>query len=218
MTIDAYLKQQAELLAQEAEARAKAQQDALQAEARSQGRHSAYEGGSIDLQSEGSGSGVRMQGGVRSSVYSMPAPGPREDYYRRESTFLETASAREPSLSKKEEKERRREEKKARKSSQITDTSASSPGVNYAAPMTPVMTGGEFGSNSDFEPPYPAYSATSLQVSRPKSAPLGIPLNKYASHASMDGRSQRFMGAKHWQAPWGSGASVAPSGSMMDMQ
>ncbi|PVF99414.1 hypothetical protein CPB86DRAFT_825101 [Serendipita vermifera] len=216
MTIDAYIKQQAELLAQEAEARAK--QEALQVEARSQGRQSVYDGGSVDLQSEGSGSGVRMQGGPRSSVYSMPVPGPREDYYhRRDSTFLDSGSIREQPLSKKEEKERRREEKKARKTSQITDMSTSSPGVNYASPMTPVMNGAEFGSNSDFEPPYPAYSSTSLQVSRPKSAPLGVPLNKYASYASMDGKSQRFMGAKHWQAPWGSGASVAPSGSMMDM-
>lgn len=218
MTIDAYVKQQGALLVEEAEARAKAQQDAQRVDARvrdtySQLRQSAYEVGPAGIVSDDSASGVRIQP-PRSSMYEGTSTGQKEDYgHRRDMTLLENGMIMERVDVRREEKDRRREEKKSRKASQVTDISTLSPG-GYASPVTPTPNGME----SDFEPSYGNMSATSLQASRPKSAPFGVPLTKYASHASVDGRGHRFMGSKHWQAPWNSGASVAPSGSMMDMQ
>ncbi|KAG8759263.1 hypothetical protein FRC14_006339 [Serendipita sp. 396] len=215
MTIRSYVKQQLALLAEEAEARAKTQQDAQRVDARmrdtySQLRQSSYEIGTASLAGEDPASGVRIQS-PRLSMYDGSSSGQKEDYkHKRDMTLLENGMILERVNIKREEKERKREQKKTRKLSQTTDVSTLSPG--YAPPMSPNGMEG-----SDFEPSNANMSATSLQVSRPKSAPLGVPLTKYASHASMDGKSPRFMGSKAWQAPWGSGVSVAPSGSMMDM-
>ncbi|KAG8833984.1 hypothetical protein FRC17_009766 [Serendipita sp. 399] len=216
MTIKSYVKQQMALLIEEAEARARTQQDAQRIDARmrdtySQHRQSTYETSGGSLAGEDPSSGARIQS-PRLSMYDGASSGPKEDHkHKRDMTLLDNGMILERVNIKREEKERKREQKKARKLSQTTDTSTLSP-AGYAPPMTPNGVEG-----SDFEPANGNMSATSLQVSRPKSAPLGVPLTKYTSHASMDGRSPRFMGSKAWQAPWGSGVSVAPSGSMMDM-
>jgi hypothetical protein len=217
MTIDSYIRQQAELLAAEADARRKAQQEAQQVDARMKDtyailRNSTYDIGSAGMVGDDFGTGVRIQP-PRSSIYGGSSASPKEDYkHKRDMTLLENGMIMERVDVKREEKERRKEEKKARKLSQTTDISGITPN-GYAPPMTPNSIGME-GSSYDFDPPYPA-SATSLHQLRPKSAPLNAPLNTYHSHASLDGRSSRFMGR---QAPWNSGVSVAPSGSMMDMQ
>lgn len=214
MTIDAYVKQQAALLVEEAEARAKAQQDAQRFDARvrdnyPQTRHSTYEPSSTGIASEDSASGARIPP-PRSSMYEALPAGQKD--HKRDTIILDSGMIVERVNLKREEKERLREQKKARKASQATDISTLSPG-GYASPATPTPNG----MDSDFEPAYGNMSVTSLGGLRPKSAPLGVPIPKYASHASMDGKGHRFMGSKHWQAPWNSGASVAPSGSMMDM-
>lgn len=219
MTIDSYVKQQGELLRTEAEARAKAQQESQLVDARmrdtySQLRQSAY----ID---EDIASGVPIQP-PRSSMYGgLPSSG-KEDYkHKRDMTLLENGMIMERVDVKREEKERekerKKEEKKMRKMSQMTDISSITPGT-YGPPMTPTPSGMDLESNGGFEMTYPNMSSPSLQTSRPKSAPLGAPLGKYGSPASVDGRGARFLGSRHWQAPWSSGASMAPSGSMMDMQ
>lgn len=217
MTIDSYVRQQAELLAEEAEARRKAQKEAQQLDARmkdtyTQLRQSTYDIGSAGLPGEDFSTGVRIQP-PRSSMYGSSSISPKEDYkHKRDMTLLENGMIMERVDVKREEKERRKEEKKARKLSQTTDISGITPN-GYAPPMTPNSIGIEGSTSYDFEPPYPA-SAQSLHQLRPKSAPLNPPLNTYHSHASLDGRGSRFMG----RAAWNSGASVAPSGSMMDMQ
>jgi hypothetical protein len=220
MTIDSYVRQQGELLRTEAEARAKAQQESQRLEARmkdtySQLRQSAYDVGTVGLATEDLALGVRIQP-PRSSMYDGLPSTRKEDYkHKRDMTLLENGMIMERVDVKREEKERKREEKKARKMSQITDTSSIAPG-GYGPPMTPKSSGMDLESNGDFEP-HPNMSSPSLQTSRPKSAQMGA-LTKYSSHTSMDGRSARFLGSRHWQAPWNSGVSVAPSGSMMDMQ
>lgn len=222
MTIDSYVRQQGELLLAEAEARAKAQQESQRLEAQmkdtySQLRQSAYDVGTVGLANEDLASGVRIQP-PRSSMYDGLPSTRKEDYkHKRDMTLLENGMIMERVDVKREEKERKREEKKARKMSQITDTSSIAPG-GYGPPMTPKSSRMDLESNGDFESPFPNMSSPSLQTSRPKSAPLGAPLTKYSSHASMDGKSARFLGSRHWQTAWNSGVSVAPSGSMMDMQ
>lgn len=207
LTIDSYIRQQATLLVIEAEARAKT--EALQVEARlSDGypRQSTHEAVLDD-----SKSGTRIAG-PRSSVYSGPSVMLGDEYgHHRDTTILENGMIVERFDVKRGERDRRREGKKASKSSTSTTR-------DYLPPMTPSGGQMEFaGSGSDYEPPHPAMSSTSLQQSRPTSAPLAVP-GPFASNLSVDGRSPRFMGSKHWQAPWSSAASQAPTGSMVDMQ
>jgi hypothetical protein len=207
MTIDSYIRQQATLLVIEAEARAKAQQEARQIDARI--RQSTHESVLDD-----SKSGVRVDA-PRSSVYSASQTTPGDEYgHRRDVTTLENGMVVERVNIKREEKDRKREEKKAGKTSIISFSTTR----DYVPPMTPSGGQMEFvGSGSDYESPYTAMSSTSLQQPRPKSAPLGVPLS-YTAHSSVDGRNPRFAGSKHWQTAWNSGASQAPTGSMMDMQ
>lgn len=215
MTIDSYVRQQATLLVIEAEARAKAQQEAQRVDARLSDayRQSVY--------GEDGASSSSMRMAPRSSVYSVSPTTPKDEYsHTRDMTLLDNGMVVERINVKREEKERKREEKKAGKSSIISFGNRDS-----IAPMTPGQGQMEFvNSGSDYEPPFGAMSSTSLQVqsqsqSRPKSAPLGVPL-AYGAPSSVDGgkNGPRFMGSKHWQQGWSSGVSVAPSGSMMDMQ
>lgn len=220
MTIDSYVRQQAALLVIEAEARAKAQQEAQRVDARlsdtySQIRQSVY--------GDDAAAAASIRGGApRSSVYSVSPVSPKDEYgqgqqHQRDMTLLDNGMVVERINLKREEKERKREEKKAGKSSIISFTS------REYSPMTPGQPGQmEFvNSGSDYDAPFAAaaaMSSTSLQAqSRPKSAPLGVPL-AYTPALSVDGKGgPRFMGSKHYQGGWNSGASVAPSGSMMDM-
>jgi hypothetical protein len=204
MTIDSYIRQQATLLVIEAEARAKAQQEARQVDARI--RQSTHESLLDDSKSS------TRAPATRSSVYSGSTAIPGDEYgHQRDVTMLENGMIVERVNVKREEKERRKEEKKSGKGS-IISFSASR---DYVPPMTPSGGQMEFvGSGSDYESPYATMSSPSL---RPKSAPLGVPLS-YTAHSSVDGKNPRFMGSKHWQTAWNSGASQAPTGSMMDMQ
>jgi hypothetical protein len=208
MTIDSYIRQQATLLVYEAEARAKAQQEARQVDARI--RQSTH-----DSILDDSKSGARITP-TRSSVYSGSPTLPGDDYgHQRDVTMLENGLIVERVDVKREEKERKREEKRTGKSSIISFATTR----DYVPPMTPSGGQMEFvGSGSDYESPYAAMSSSiSLQQPRPKSAPLGVPL-PYTAHSSVDGKNPRFMGSRHWQTAWNSGASQAPTGSMMDMQ
>jgi hypothetical protein len=200
MTIDSYIRQQATLLVIEAEARAKAQQEARQVDARI--RQSTHESVLDD-----SKSGARIPA-ARSSVYSGSTAIPGDEYgHQRDVTMLENGMIVERVNVKREEKER----KKSGKASIISFSTSR----DYVPPMTPSGGQMEFvGSGSDYESPYATMSSPSL---RPKSAPLGVPL-PYTAHSSVDGKNPRFMGSKHWQTAWNSGASQAPTGSMMDMQ
>jgi len=214
MTIDSYVRQQATLLVIEAEQRAKAQQEAQRVDARLSDayRQSVY--GEDDTTSPG-GSGTRVA--PRSSVYSVSPTTPKDEYAhaQRDMTLLENGMVVERINVKREEKEQRKREEKKAKGSIISFASR-----EYVPPMTPGQGQMEFvNSGSDYESPFGAMSSTSLQAqtSRPKSAPLGVPLS-YGSPSSVDGKGPRFMASKHWQNGWNSGASVAPSGSMMDMQ
>lgn len=219
ITIDSYVKQQRKLLAEEAEARAKSQQEAQRVDAIVQDtvnqiRHSAYDVRTAGVPNDDIAAGIRVQT-PRSSMYE---GGRKEDNKpQRDITLLDNGLIMERVDLKREEKERKKEQKKARNTSQVTDTSSIAPG-GYAPPITPTPSGLELESNGDYEALNPNMSSPSLQPPRPKSAHVGVPVTKYSSHTSVDAKGPRFLGSKHWQAPWNSGASVAPSGSMMDMQ
>lgn len=196
------------------------QLDSRMRDAYSQLRRSAYDVGSSAAPSDDLG-GVRIR-----PPKSPVGAGPSKIHARansREVTLLENGMIVEHVDVRKEEREarerRKREERRARKSSRgsgVEVTSIMSGQTGY--------TDGGLGLR-----PQTRYSQASLP--RPNSvltAPVGrgeipstysqISFSDFHSLNNPSPRRSRFFGLRSFGSPWGSQASLAPSGSMVNMQ
>ena len=247
MTIQAYIKQQGELLEAETEARAKAREDAQRMDARVRDtytqlvRRSVYDLGNVQLGSDDSMGGIRIQPPRSSGVWDHGSP--KEDLrHRRDVTLLENGMIKERVDVKREEREeekrRRREEKRSRKTSGTEASFLNSPSQYFASPTTPSQYDSPFVDHNPTvlvppqhippqrqQRPNPSMSSPSLGSLSPRPysmvmsstvGPMSRAVNQ--SQISVDARSTRFFGIKNWANAWGSGTSVAPSGSVVDMQ
>ena len=241
MTIQSYVKQQGELLQAEAEMGAKAREDRQRMDARVRDtytqlvRRSVYDLGTTQLGSDDGASGIRIQPPPRSSgVWDYSTP--KEDLkHRRDVTLLENGMIKERVDVKREEREeekrRRKEERRTRKQSGTEASFLNSPSQYFTSPVMP--------SSYDPDPNYAATvtgasprhllpqqhpSMSSPSLGSPNPRPFSMVMSSSMSRAvnqsqvSVDARSTRFFGVKNWTTAWGSGTSVAPSGSVMDMQ
>jgi hypothetical protein len=248
MTIHSYVKQQGELLEVEAEARAKAREDAQRLDAKVRDtytqlvRRSVYDLGTAQIGSDDGMGGIRIQPPRSSGVWDHSAP--KEDLrHKRDVTLLENGMIKERVDVKREEREeekrRRRGEKNTRKISGTETSSVLNPPSQYFAPPTsspydPAYADPNHGAafagaprqHRSPQPLYPYMSSPSVSSLPPR--PFSMVMSGTAgsmsravnqSQTSVDARSTRFFGtffgAKN---AWGSGTSVAPSGSVMDMQ
>jgi hypothetical protein len=241
MTIQTYVKQQGELLEAEAEARTKAREEAQRMDAKVRDtytqlvRRSVYDLGTQFGSDDGLG-GIRIQPPRSSGVWDHSSA--KEDLrHRRDVTLLENGMVKERVDVKREEREeekrRRKEDKMARKASG-TEHSIGSPSQHFAStpvpPYDPVYADLHHAAAA---PPHhtspqrqqhlsPSMSSPSLASVSPR--PFSMVLSGSSSRAvnqsqiSVDARSTRFFGTKNWANAWGSGTSVAPSASVMDMQ
>ncbi|KAF4621209.1 hypothetical protein D9613_000674 [Agrocybe pediades] len=226
-TLHTYVKSQRKLLEAEAEAHARAMQEAKQLDNRmrdaySQLRRSAYDMGSSTSPTDDLG-GVRIRPPISPTTASQPQSHVRSQ--SREVTLLENGMIVEHVDVRKEEKEarerKRKEEKRARKSSKSSMMDVTS--------IISAQSNGAF-----TEPglkPFSRYSQSS--IARPTSvltAPLDRPdLPRAYSQASFSDvhslgsaspRRTRFFGMKNLSTGWRSQDSLAPSGmsgSMVDM-
>jgi hypothetical protein len=135
-----------------------------------------------------------------------------------------------------EEKRRRKEEKRTRKASGTEASFLNSPSQYFASPMASSQYDSPFvdQNHAAAAPPQhqpqqqqlnPSMSSPSLASLSPRPfsmvmsstvGPMSRAVNQ--SQISVDARSTRFFGIKNWPNAWGSGTSVAPSASVMDMQ
>ena len=244
MTIQTYIKQQGNLLEAEAAARAKAREDAQRMDARVRDtytqlvRRSVYDLGNAQFDSDDGIGGIRIQPPRSSGVWDHGSP--KEDLrHRRDVTLLENGMIKERVDVKREEREeekrRRKEEKRARKASGTEASFLNSPSQYFASPTAPSQYDSPFVDHShpvaippQHIPPrqqHPSMSSPSLGSPSPRPfsmvmsstvGPMSRAVNQ--SQISVDARSTRFFGVKNWANAWGSGTSVAPSGSVMDMQ
>jgi len=247
MTIQSYVKQQGELLEAEAEARAKAWEESQRMDAKVRDtytqlvRRSVYDLGSTQFGSDDSMGGIRIQPPRSSGVWDQGSP--KEDLrHRRDVTLLENGMIKERVDVKREEREeekrRRKDEKRSRKASGTSASFVNSPSQYFASPMVASQYDSPFAAPnhtpavpSQHLPPqqqqqiYPSMSSPSLASLSPRPfsmvmsstvGPMSRAVNQ--SQISVDARSMRFFGIKNWTNAWGSGTSVAPSGSVMDMQ
>lgn len=241
MTIQSYVKQQGELLQAEAEMRAKAREDAQRMDARVRDtytqlvRRSVYDLGTTQLGSDDGMSGIRIQPPSRSSgVWDHGSP--KEDLrHRRDVTLLENGMIKERVDVKREEREeekrRRKDEKRARKQSGTEASFNNSPSQYFGSPVTPSPYDPDSnyastvtGASPRHLPPHQHPSMSSPSLGSPSPRPFSMVMSSSMSRTvnqsqvSVDARSSRFFGIKNWPNAWGSGTSVAPSGSVMDMQ
>ena len=245
MTIQTYVKQQGELLEAEAEARARAREDALRVDAKVRDtytqlvRRSVYDLGNTQLGSDDSVGGIRIQPPRSSGVWDHSSP--KEDLkHRRDVTLLENGMIKERVDVKREEREeekrRRREEKRGGKASGTEASYLNSPSQYFASPTTSSPYDSPFADythaaalpqpvpRQQHQQPYPSMSSPSVASLSPRPfsmvmssvSPMSRAVNQ--SQISVDARSTRFFGIKNWANAWGSGTSVAQSGSVMDMQ
>jgi hypothetical protein len=207
-------------------------------------RRSVYDLGTTQLGSDDGMGGIRIQPPRSSGVWDHGSP--KEDLkHKRDVTLLENGMIKERVDVKREEREeekrRRKEEKRARKASGTETSAFSSPSQYFASPASPPLydpshvdpnhvTAVAVASLQHPPPPppphqqlYPTMSSPSVGSLSPRpfsmvmSSTLGSRTVNH-SQTSVDARSTRFLGFKNWTNAWGSGTSVAPSGSMMDMQ
>ena len=240
MTIQSYVKQQGELLHAEAEMRAKAREDAQRMEARVRDtytqlvRRSVYDLGTTQLGSDDSMSGIRIQPPRSSGVWDHSSP--KEDLkHRRDVTLLENGMIKERVDVKREEREeekrKRKDERRARKQSGTEASFLNSPSQYFTSPVTPSTYDPDpnyaatvTGASPRHLPPQQHPSMSSPSLGSPNQRPFSMIMSGSMSRTvnqsqvSVDARSTRFFGMKNWTNAWGSGTSVAPSGSVMDMQ
>lgn len=239
MTIQTYVKQQGELLEAEAEARAKAREEAQRMDAKVRDtytqlvRRSVYDLGTQFGSDDGLG-GIRIQPPRSSGVWEHSSA--KEDLrHRRDVTLLENGMVKERVDVKREEREeekrRRKEDRIARKASgtetSILGSPSQYPAFTPVPPHDPVYADLHYAAATSPLPQRqqhlsPSMSSPSLASVSPR--PFSMVLSGTSSRAfnqsqiSVDARSTRFFGTKNWANAWGSGTSVAPSGSVMDMQ
>src|SRR5258706_13126238 len=248
MTIQSYIKQQGQLLGAEVEARARAREDAQRIDAKVRDtytqlvRRSVYDLGTQFGSDDGMG-GIRIQPPPRSSgVWDHSSP--KDDLrHRRDVTLLENGMIKERVDVKREEREeekrRRKDEKRARKPSGTEAAFLNSPSQYFASPTVTSPYDSPFAEYSPAaalplqhlspqqqqqQQPYPSMSSPSLASLSPRpfsvvmntAGPMSRAVNQ--STISVDARSTRFFGIRNLANAWGSGTSVAPSGSVMDMQ
>ena len=241
MTIQTYVKQQGELLAAEAEARARTREDALRVDAKVRDtytqlvRRSVYDLGNTQLGSDDSMGGIRIQPPRSSGVWDHSSP--KEDLkHRRDVTLLENGMIKERVDVKREEREeekrRRREEKRTGKASGTEGSFLNSPSQYFPSPTVTSPYDSPFADYThaaqhpppqQHQQPYPSMSSPSL--ASPSQRPFSMvttvsPMSRAVNQStiSVDARSTRFFGIRNWANAWGSATSVAQSGSVMDMQ
>lgn len=246
MTIQSYVKQQGQLLEAEAEARARAREDAQRVDAKVRDtytqlvRRSVYDLGTQFGSDDGMG-GIRIQPPRSSGVWDHGSP--KEDLrHRRDVTLLENGMIKERVDVKREEREdekrRRKDEKRARKASGTEAAFLNSPSQYFTSPTatspydspfadyshTAALPPQHLSPRQQQQQPYPSMSSPSLASLSPR--PFSVVMNTVGpmsravnqSEISVGARSTRFFGIRNWANAWGSGTSVAPSGSVMDMQ
>ena len=232
-TLDQYVKSQRTLLEAEALAHARALRESRQLDDRmrdaySQLRRSAYELGSSAQPSDDTG-GVRIK-----SPRSPSGPAPHNHNHSREVTLLENGMIVEHVDVRREEREerdrRRREEKRERSRARKTSRSSRTADVmSVYSLQTPLHTDSGFfsGVRSDSR-----YSQSISASARPSSVMTAggerhtLPrAQSQASFSDMQSigsaaspRRSRFFGLKNLSAGFRSQDSLAPSGSMIDMQ
>ena len=246
MTIQTYVKQQGELLEAEAAARSKAREESQRMDAKVRDtytqlvRRSVYDLGTTQLGVEDSMGGIRILPPRSSGVWDNGSP--KEDLkHKRDVTLLENGMIKERTDVKREEREeekrRRKGEKRGRQASGPEASFFNSPSQQFASPVVPPTYDPSYADPyhpaagtgaSPQHPPqhqqplYPSMSSPSLPFLSPRplsmvmSGSMSRTINQ--SQVSVDARSTRFFGIKNWTNAWGSGTSVAPSGSVMDMQ
>lgn len=229
-TLDTYIRAQRQLLEVEAVAHARAMRESRQLDDRmrdaySQLRRSAYELGSSPVFSDDSG-GVRIKIPNSPSVPSGLAHG-----HGRDITLLENGMIVEHVDVRREERERRKEERRERSRARKSSRSSRS-GVDvmsvYSLPAQPLPTDSGFfsgvRSDSRFSQSMSARPSSvltggnerPLTMLRAQSQASFSDLQSVGSTSSP--RRSRFFGLKNLSAGWRSQDSLAPSGSMIDMQ
>lgn len=229
-TLDMYVRAQRALLEVEAVAHARAMRESRHLDDRmrdaySQLRRSAYELGSSPVPNDDIG-------GVRVKIPNSPTI-PSGLAHGRDITLLENGMIVEHVDVRREERERRKEEKRER--SRVRKSSRSSrSGIDvmsvYSLPSMPLPTDSGFfsgvRSDSRFSQSMSARPSSVLTggnerpmtMLRAQSQASFSDMQSIGSTSSPTSRRSRFFGFKNLSAGWRSQDSLAPSGSMIDMQ
>ena len=227
-TLDKYVKAQRLLLEAEALARARALRESRQLDDRmrdaySQLRRSAYELGTI-AQAADDGSGLRIKAPHTPLV---PSNLNNRDHGR-EVTLLENGMIVEHVDVRREERDRKKEEKRersrARKSSRSSRSAADVTSIySLGSPGVPTDSGFFSGVKSDSRFSQSARPSSVMTAGDQRSSNLRAmsqasfsDLHSIGSASSP--RRSRFFGFKNLSSGWRSSDSLAPSGSMIDMQ